>query len=32
LLHLLWCGEVTADLGQVLDGATILWRTGKRAA
>jgi hypothetical protein len=32
LLHLLWRGEVTADLHQVLGGATTLWRTRERAA
>jgi hypothetical protein len=32
LLHLLWRGEVTADLHQVLGGATTLRRAGERAA
>jgi hypothetical protein len=32
LLHLLWRGEVTADLHQMLGGATTLWRTRERAA
>jgi hypothetical protein len=32
LLHLLWRGEVTADLHQVLGGATTLRQTGERAA
>jgi hypothetical protein len=32
LLHLLWRSEITADLHQVLGGATTLWRAGERAA
>ncbi len=32
LLHLLWRGQITADLHQVLGGATTLRQTGERAA